>query len=516
MKSKFTSTIAGASIFISFIGVLSRGLGFIREMIFANNFGLQTEFDLYLVGAVLPITINSIILYIGQNYFVPGFQKINTTASDGAQKFYKQTFILFVGIGAILTLTLFLVSEFVIDSYMHQAPVESKEIASQIFRIFLLTIPFSAAISVFSALLQAVYEYKYPAISILFMNISVITLLILFSDQFGVYIIPIGFVLGTVLQFTYLLYRSQKVLALNLFRRHRELIFSRSAINSSLLVIILIESISQLYSLFDRYFYAEISEGGIASLNYALIIWFLPISIFSISLATAVFPKITNAIHNDSSDSIEGIYNFSISINTFLFIPAAFILFYYGDTIIRVVFERGKFVAESTSITFSVLKYYSLSLVFYSVYAVFNKIFYSINKINILLWITLIGVFLKLSFNFLLIDLQQDGLALSTSISFIFLFSASYIILNIKLAIKNRSLFLKDFLFHGINCAICLLITILLTEYLLSGDLISEILSVLVFFFLYFVNTFLAQHSSIKITLKMLGKLNIFSSFKLV
>ncbi len=77
MKQKFTSTIAGASIFISIIGLLSRGLGFIREMIFANNFGLETEFDLYLVGAVLPITINTIILYIGQNYFVPEFQKLN-------------------------------------------------------------------------------------------------------------------------------------------------------------------------------------------------------------------------------------------------------------------------------------------------------------------------------------------------------------------------------------------------------------------------------------------------------
>ena len=64
MNQKFTSTIAGASIFISIVGLLSRGLGFIREMIFANNFGLETEFDLYLVGAVLPISIKSVILYI--------------------------------------------------------------------------------------------------------------------------------------------------------------------------------------------------------------------------------------------------------------------------------------------------------------------------------------------------------------------------------------------------------------------------------------------------------------------
>ena len=101
MKQKFTSTIAGASIFISVIGLLSRGLGFIREMIFANNFGLETEFDLYLVAAVLPITINSIILYIGQNYFIPGFQKSNSVNQEESHKYYNQSFIIFFGLAAV-------------------------------------------------------------------------------------------------------------------------------------------------------------------------------------------------------------------------------------------------------------------------------------------------------------------------------------------------------------------------------------------------------------------------------
>jgi putative peptidoglycan lipid II flippase len=102
MSQKFTSTIAGASIFISVLGLFSRGLGFIREMIFANNFGLETEFDIYLVGAVLPITINNILLFIGQNYFVPEFQRINSSDTDAAQKYFKQSFISFTGIGIIM------------------------------------------------------------------------------------------------------------------------------------------------------------------------------------------------------------------------------------------------------------------------------------------------------------------------------------------------------------------------------------------------------------------------------
>jgi len=514
MNQKFTSTIAGASIFISVLGLLSRGLGFIREMIFANNFGLETEFDLYLVGAVLPMTINNILLFIGQNYFVPGFQKLKSSDTQAAQKYYKQSFILFVGAGIFVAIILFLASDFIINSYMQSASPASKETAIKIFRIFLLTIPFSAGVSIFSALLQTVYEFKYPAISVLFLNISIIMLLLLFTEKFGVYIIPVGYTLGTILQFCYLILKSQKFLKLDLLKHRSEYNLSKSIISSSLVIIILIESISQLYSIFDRYFYGDISSGGIASINYAAIVWFLPVSIFSISLATAVFPIISKAISDSSNEEVEKIYNESISMNTFIFIPMAFILFFYGDIFIRIFFERGKFVEESTAITFDVLRFYSISLVFYSLYAVFNKILYSINQIKLLLWITISGLVVKLIFNFVLVDLQQNGLALSTSISYIFFFFVSYIVLNVKLKIKNRSLFAKDFITHLVNSVVSFLSVKLISDILSINSIIKEGIIILLFICVYLMNSILIKHNSIIISGRVLRNLNISSKLR--
>jgi putative peptidoglycan lipid II flippase len=515
MSQKFTSTIAGASIFISVIGLFSRGLGFIREMIYANNFGLEKDFDLYLVGAVLPITINSIILYIGQNYFVPGFQKLHSSDSNAANKFYRQSFVIFFGVGILVSIILFLGSDIIINYYMHQASAQNKDIATIIFRIFLITIPFSAAISIFSALLQSIYEFKYPAILILFLNISIIALLILFTDKLGIYVIPIGYVVGTIFQFIYLLYKSQKIVNLNLGSIRRELWPSRSLLSSSLLTILIIESLSQLYSLFDRYFYGEISSGGIAALNYAYIIWILPVTIFSISLATAVFPIISKAISNYSQENVEKIYNENIAVNTFIFIPMAFIFYFYGDTIIRILFERGKFVPESTIITFGVLKYYSISLVFYSVYAVFNKIFYSLNKIKILLWVTAGGLLLKLVLNFLLIDLEQNGLALSTSVSYMFFFFATFLILNGKLEIKNRSLFSKDFLIHFINCIICYLSVRIIINIFSVNNILIEIVVITTFIIIYAVNSFILDQKAMIIFIRVIKNLNLKRKLKI-
>ena len=509
MKQKFTSTIAGASIFISMLLLLSRGLGFIREVFFANNFGLEKDFDLYLVGAVLPVTINVIILYIGQNFFVPAFQKINSLSEDESQKYYNQSFILFIGAGTIITLILFFFSDTIIDLYMHTATVESKITATNIFRIFLFTIPFSAGISMLSALLQTVFEFKYPSISVLFLNISIISMLIIFTNVIGIYVIPIGYLIGTVLQFYYLILKSRKYFKLNLIPHIRQFSQMKSVFGSSILIILLIETISQLYFIFDRYFYGDVSSGGIASLNYAYLIFILPISIFSISLATAVFPKITKAINDPSNNEMERIYNESISINIFIFMPITFILFYF-DTIIKVAFERGKFLAESTSITYTALKCYSVSIVFYSVYSVLNKIFYSINLAKVLLAITVVGMIIKIVLNFILVDnFQQYGLASSTSISYLFFFLVSFLVINHKLRINQKNLFFKDFFVYLINCFICFLIVYIFKNIMPLKNIIIEILMMTLFMVLYLINLLIIKHKSVTIFENVFQRLNL-------
>ena len=515
MKQKFTSTIAGASIFISLLLLVSRGLGFIREMIFANNFGLEKDFDLYLVGAVLPVTINVIILYIGQNFFVPAFQKIESLATEESQKYYNQSFILLIGAGTIVALILFFFSDIIIDLYMHSAAAKSRITATQIFKLFLLTIPFSAGISMLSALLQTVFEFKYPAISVLYLNVSIIVMLFIFTDMMGIYVIPVGYVIGTILQFYYLILKSRKYFKLNLIPHLRQFSQMKSIFGSSILIIILIESLSQLYFIFDRYFYVDISSGGIASLNYAYLIFMLPISIFSISLATAVFPKITKAINEPSNAGFEKIYNESISINIFIFMPITFILFYFGDTIIKIAFERGKFLAESTSITFSALRCYSVSIVFLSVYSVLNKIFYSINFAKVLLAITVAGMTIKLILNFILVkQFQQYGLATSTSISFLFFFLMSFLVINHKLRINQKNLFFKDFFVYLINCLVCFLIIYIFKNIMPFKNIIIEILMIVLFLVLYFSNLLIIKHNSVAILDGVFQRINLGSIIK--
>src|SRR4030066_1265808 len=104
MSKKFTSTIAGAAILITGVGLVSKGFGFLREVVYANNFGLQTNFDIYLIGAVLPITLNTSVIYLAQNYFIPAYHNKLSLGKDKAEKFFSNTFWFFLILAGILTL----------------------------------------------------------------------------------------------------------------------------------------------------------------------------------------------------------------------------------------------------------------------------------------------------------------------------------------------------------------------------------------------------------------------------
>jgi putative peptidoglycan lipid II flippase len=136
-----------------------------------------------------------------------------------------------------------------------------------------------------------------------------------------------------------------------------------------------------------------------------------------------------------------------------------FLFLFYGDVILKIIFERGKFSGIDIIMTSKALFFYSLSIVFYASYSILNKIIYSAGLIEKLLYITLGGIAIKILLNFLFVEsMQQNGLALSTSISYIFFFFTSLILIYRRFSFKNKTFFFKELIFHLFNGLISLFI----------------------------------------------------------
>ncbi len=495
MSKKFTSTIAGASILITSVGLLSKGFGFFREIVYANSFGLETNFDIYLIGAAIPLIINTAVYFLAQNYFIPVYHKESRSGQGNNTNFINSSFWLFLISSLLLTLLLYLFTPFIINTYLPGAGEELKALASKIFTIFLATIPFNAVYSILTSFLQAEFDFKNPAISALFQNIFIIFLVYFFDNVLGVFAIPLGYLIGSIIQFLYLFAVASKRENFKIKRFAFQT--SKSWLsNHFFFFIVLIEIINQLYTLIDRYFYKSVEPGGIASLNYSSVLFGLPISIFSIALSTAIFPQFTMAFNSKDNESLERHFINGISMNLLIFIPIAFVFIYYGNDLIKLMYERGKFTSRDTLMTYKLLRVYAVSLIFYASYAIVNKLIYGARLIKQLLIIAA-GVFLlKVVLNFYLVgNYQQEGLATSTAISYIFLSLGAYFVIIHRLKFRVTGKFLFNIIFFSVNSLVSILSVEILISLFVLGGLYKFFISVFLFLLLYLINLYLIKTS---------------------
>lgn len=492
MSKKFSSTVAGASIIITGVGLLSKGFGFLREIVYANYFGLQNHFEIYLLGAALPIILNSSIFYLVQNYFIPIYNTKLIEGRSKAEAFLNNTFWQFIFFTAILSVILFIISPFIVKVFVTSSDAYVVENTTRIFRFFLLTVPFTAGFAILSSYLNAEYNFKSPAVATLFLNGAIVFVVLGFNNFIGIYTIPAGYLFGTILQFFYLL----------IIMKNRKILFSSFSLsnfsniklaNNILGSIILIEFINQLYIIADRYFYGSVDSGGLAALNYANVIFSLPISIFSLALSTAMFPKFTQAFAIKNNLAAEKQYLNGLQINLFLFIPITMCLIFFGHSIIKLFYEHGNYTAGDSLLTYNVLRFYSLSLIFYSSYAIINKVIYGSGLIKSLLSISILVFIIKILLNILLVNkFKQDGLALSTAISYAVLTIACYFLTTRKLKYKITQEVLASSIINLINAIASYLLAVLLTQ-LISGVEINSISTLIFFCAIYIINIIILQ-----------------------
>ena len=103
-------------------------------------------------------------------------------------------------------------------------------------------------------------------------------------------------------------------------------------------------------------------SGSITSLYVADRVMQLVLGSYAIAMSTALLPTMSHQIAAGKWDEMKHTFGFSLRIVSFITIPAAVGLILLRRPIIQVLFQHGRFVAESTSLTAHALFFYSLGL----------------------------------------------------------------------------------------------------------------------------------------------------------
>lgn len=193
--------------------------------------------------------------------------------------------------------------------------------------------------------------------------------------------------------------------------------------------------VAQINFLVDTFFAtaAKMPRGSLTSLYVADRVMELVLGGYAIAVATAILPMMSHQAAAKEYDAMKRTFGFALRIVSFITLPAALGLMILREPIIRVLFQHGQFVAESTRLTARALLYYAAGLPAFAAVKLVVPAFYStkdtktpviIAAIALVLNIVLNVVFL----NFFFRTFQNGGPALATSLAGYFNFFALFII----------------------------------------------------------------------------------------
>lgn len=430
--------VGGAALIVVVAQALSKGTGFFREILFAGEYGVGRDFEFYLIAFTIPGILNSVLFYQAQNYFIPIYNEKKSENKEEANTFLTSSLLFFTVLVTLIAALLYSLSTPIAGFFIPGLSREELAKVSLLFEMALITLPLNAVISVISAWLVAEFRFKVTYLSQIWTNLVIIVFVFFFGHSLGTVAIVVGYILGNVAQLLHLFSGGRKLLLNGLNIR-----FSLKGGVSWVIFLntLFVEVAGQFFIFIDRMFYTNTEPGGIAALNYSIIIFMLPVTVFTTALGSALLPDFSANIAKGDMKEANSKFSRAIEIIFLLLIPATLIFVFAGNEIIGLLYQRGKFTATSTAMTGTTLLYYSLSLPLYAIFAVGLKYAYSLKGSGALVIISVAGLVMKYFFSLLLSpSMHQDGLALATSLTFSIqsLMCLYYIVRNSGFRVEER------------------------------------------------------------------------------
>ncbi|MDT9599993.1 murein biosynthesis integral membrane protein MurJ [Sphingosinicella rhizophila] len=414
---KTTGTIGGLT-------MVSRILGFAREMIFARVMGAGMAADAFYLAFLIP---NLFRRLFGEGAFSSGFvplfsQRLNGEGGmDEAKRFAEEVLAVFLPILAVVTfIFMIFMPAFVglLASGWSDEPAKF-ELAVKLTTITFPYLIFISLVSLFSGVLNSLTRFTAAAFAPALLNIALIGALLIVPDggPKTAQAMAIGVIAGGIMQLA-LCWGSVRRAGLKMRLRPPRMTPRVKELMILILPATLGGGIYYISQFFYAWFATRLPEGSLVYLGFADRLNQLPLAIIGSALGTAILPTISRAVDRGENGEAARIQSQATELSMLLTLPAAVALAVTAGPIVAALFQGGRFSAEDASTTALVLSIIVAGLPAYVLIKVLTPGFYSRKDMKTPVVIAFAMLFIGIVFNFLLIPLMGiAALAFTTATS---------------------------------------------------------------------------------------------------
>ncbi|WP_267256359.1 murein biosynthesis integral membrane protein MurJ [Coxiella endosymbiont of Ornithodoros maritimus] len=417
-RKLFKSTLV-----ISSMTLISRLLGFARDVVLAIIFGAGPAFDAFVVAFKIP---NFMRRLFGEGAFAQAFVPVLSDYRANRKPEEVREFINHIAgtLGAALLIVVALAEILAPVIIMVFAPGFVCDPVRLAYTTHMLRITspylFLIALTAFAgATLNTFNRFGIPAFTPVLLNVAMIAVAGLWAPHAltQIYILAWGVLLGGILQ---LLIQIPFLYHLNLFPvpkwqwRHPGVMRVLKLMVPALFGV----SVAQISLLMDNFFASFLAAGNISWLYYSDRLTYLPLGVIGVALATVVLPNLARQHSQKSAQAYSATLDWALRMAMLIGVPAAVALFILAAPLLATLIYHGAFTAHDVLMTRRSLWAFSVGLPGFMLIKILASAFYSRQNVKTPVKIAAAAVVVNLTLNAVLIHpLAHAGLALATSLA---------------------------------------------------------------------------------------------------
>lgn len=437
---------------VSLATLISRILGFVRDMIIADLFGARAAADAFFVAFRIP---NLLRRFTAEGALTAAFVPVysETLERDGKPAAFA------LACNLLSLLTAFLVA--LTAAGMIWAPwvvaaiapgftydPETYELTTQLTRLMFPFLPMVSITAVMMAMLNSMGRFFVPAIAPAALNVCIILCALAFSGRLDepTMSLAIGVLAGGLAQMIIQLaplikmgwrfipsFNVRDVATRNIGRLMVPAAMGMAVVEINVLVDTLLASL--------------LPEGSVSYLYYGNRVVQFPLGVFGVAVGIAALPTMSAEAARGRTARITELVSHALRLTLFISVPSTIGLLVLSGPICNVLFERGEFDEAARIGSAYALAFYAVGLVAFSgvkaVVAAFYALKDTATPTRVASWCMALNVALNLA---LMGPLKHGGLALATSISSIVNLTALLWLLGGRLGSVEGGRILRSFL----------------------------------------------------------------------
>lgn len=382
------ANVHSAALILGAAGLFSRLLGVLRDRLLAGHFGAGRELDIYYTAFQIPDLVSLVlVLGAGSAAILPIFQDALARDRREAHRLISHLVTLFFVIAVGVAFIFFLITPLLIRFVTPGFSPDERHLASVLTQIMLVSPILLGLSGIFSAVLQSFQRFLAFALAPVLYNIGIIAGIIFFVPLWGFNGLALGVIAGA---FLHLLVQLRPVIALgftprvapHLFKDTLDQFFSGPVFQVFKLSFprFLSLSVTQITLIILVALGSTLAAGSIAVFKLANNLFYVPIGIFGVSYAVALFPKISNAyIKKDAKLFFEETF---LGLKSILFwiVPSAVLFIVLRAHIVRVALGTGAFSWEDTRLSAAVLGILAIAMFAEGIASLLIKGFYALEN----------------------------------------------------------------------------------------------------------------------------------------